>query len=172
VGNEFPWKFEPLAAHHDRSSFDCGNADLDNFLKLFSRQNEKHSISRTLVAVRPDDAKVAGYYSMSAGHINCADLPPLEAKRLPGYPVPIALLGRLAVDRSVQKQGLGQGLLVRSLEKAFRVSEEIGIYAVAVFSIDEAARAFYLHNGFKELLDHRMHLFMNMKTIRKLCVGE
>ena len=112
--------------------------------------------------------RVLGYFSISAGQVSGADLPPEEAKRFPRYPVPVMILGRLAVDRGVQGQRLGNGLLVRGLEKARQVSEAIGVNAVAVFATNEAAREFYLKHGFRELLDDRMHLFMNMKTIRKL----
>jgi predicted GNAT family N-acyltransferase len=168
VVSEFSWVVEHLGPRHDRTSFDCGVPALDDFLKKYARQNEEIDFSRTYVARRPDNMRVVGYFSISAGQVSGADLPPEEAKRFPRYPVPVVILGRLAVDRSVQGQRLGNGLLVRGLEKACQVSEAIGVNAVAVFATNEAAREFYLKHGFKELLDDRMHLFMNMKSIRKL----
>lgn len=168
MANEFPWIVEPIRSRHDRESFDCGEASLNEFLKKYARQNEDLNLSRTCVARLPDDLRVLGYYSLSAGQVNAADLPPEEARRLPCYPVPVVLIGRLAVDRSAQGRRLGYGLLVRALERAYQVSKEIGVYAVAVVAINEAARAFYLKCGFKELLDDGMHLFVSVKTIRKL----
>lgn len=168
MANEFPWIVEPIRSRHDRESFDCGELSLDEYLKKYARQNEDLNLSRTWVARLPDDLRVVGYFSLSAGQINAADLPPEDAKRLPCYPVPVVLVGRLAVDRSAQGRRLGYGLLVRSLERAYQVSKEIGVYAVAVVALSEAARGFYLKCGFKELKDDRMHLFLSVKTLRKL----
>ncbi|HEX7896134.1 MAG TPA: GNAT family N-acetyltransferase [Planctomycetota bacterium] len=168
MASAFPWVVEPLGPRHEREAFECGVASLDDFLRRYARQNEDLGVSRTFVARRSDDLRVLGYYSLSAGQVDGADLPPEDAKRLPRYPVPVVLLGRLAVDRSVQGQGLGQGLLVRALEKALHVSAEIGVLAVAVVAVNEAARAFYLKNGFKELKDDRAHLFLSVKALRKL----
>ena len=165
---EFPWVVEPLGVRHDRDPFDCGVPALDDFLKKYARQNEELNLSRTYVARRLDDPRVLGYFSLSAGQVNGADLPLDEARRFPRYPVPVVRLARLAVDRSVQGQRLGYGLLVRALEKAYRVSQEIGAYAVEVQATHDSAREFYLRNGFKELHDDRLHLFIAMKTVRKL----
>jgi GNAT superfamily N-acetyltransferase len=168
VGSDFPWLVERLGPSHDRTSFDCGVPALDDYLKKYARQNEEIDFSRTYVARRPDNTRVLGYFTISAGHVQSAELPPEEAKRFPRYPVPVVVLGRLAVDRSVQGQRLGQGLLVRALEKACQVSDVVGVTAVAVYATSDAAREFYLKNGFRELRDGRMHLILSMKVIRKL----
>lgn len=168
MAKEFPWIVEALGPLHDRDPFDCGVPALDEFLRKFARQNEELNLSRTYVARRPDDPRVLGYFSLSAGQVNGADLPPEEARRFPRYPVPVVRLARLAVDRTVQGQRLGYGLLVRALEKAYRVSLEIGAFAVEVQATHESARQFYLRSGFKELHDDRLHLFISMKIVRKL----
>ncbi len=168
MAREFPWIVEPLGARHDRESFDCGVPALNEFLKKFARQNEELDLSRTTIARRPDDPRVLGYFSLSAGLVNGADLPAEEARRFPRHPVPVVRLARLAVDRTVQGRRLGCGLLVRALEKAYRVSLEIGAFAVEVQATHEAVREFHLRNGFKELHDDRLHLFIAMKTVRKL----
>jgi ribosomal protein S18 acetylase RimI-like enzyme len=82
--------------------------------------------------------------------------------------VPVAHLGRLAVDRSAQGQGLGEHLLLDALWRIGRVERELGIHAVEVVAIDERARRFYVKYGFTELRDDPHHLFMAMKTVRKL----
>lgn len=168
MASDFPWIVEPLGALHDRESFDCGVPALDEFIRKHARQNQELNLSRTTVARRPGNKRVLGYFSLSAGQVNGADLPPEEARRFPRYPVPVVRLARLAVDRSVQGQRLGYGLLVRALEKAHRVSLEIGTFAVEVQATHDSSREFYLRNGFKELHDDRLHLFLAMKTIRKL----
>lgn len=168
MANEFPWIVEHLGPKHDRTLFDCGVPALDDFIKRYARQNEEIDFSRTYVARKPDSMRVDGFYSISAGQIQSVDLPPEEAKRFPRYPIPALILGRLAVDKTVQGQRLGNGLLVRALEKARQVSEVVGVNVFAVYATNEPAREFYVKHGFKELLDDRLHLFMSMKVIRKL----
>lgn len=82
--------------------------------------------------------------------------------------VPVVLLGRLAVDRSFQGKGLGAFLLIDALRRALYISEQVGIRAVEVDAIDDAARRFYLKFGFRSLLDDSRHLMMPMHEIRKL----
>ena len=87
---------------------------------------------------------------------------------MPRLDVPVVLLGRLAVDRSVQGQGLGSLLLIDALRRAQHLAEHVGIRAVEVDAIDEAARQFYSRFGFVPLLDDPNHLFLPMPVIRKL----
>ena len=96
------------------------------------------------------------------------DLPETESKGLPRLDVPVALPGRLAIDRSAQGQGLGALLLVDALRKSLHIAEQGGMRAVEVDAIDEAARTFSLHFGFRSLKDDPRHLFIPMHEIRKL----
>ena len=89
-------------------------------------------------------------------------------ENLPRHPVPVALIGRLAVDNSAQGQRLGETLLIHALRSAQRAARIVGIYAVVVDAIDEAARSFYLKYGFAELTDDHLHLYLPMKAIEKL----
>jgi GNAT superfamily N-acetyltransferase len=98
-------------------------------------------------------------------------LPAVEAKGLPRLDVPVVLIGRLAVDQSVQGQGLGALLLVDALRRSAQISEQVGIRAVEVDALDDAAKNFYLKFGFRPLLDDPRHLFMPMHEIRKLKLG-
>ena len=95
-------------------------------------------------------------------------LPTAEAKGLPRLDVPVVLIGKLAVDRSVQGQGLGALLLVDALRRSLQISEQVGIGAVEVDAIDDAARNFYLKFGFRSLLDDPRHPFLTMAEVRKL----
>lgn len=169
MGAEAPsWAIEELGPDHDRTAFSCGHASLDEFLRLYAGQNQKTGVSRTFVAVRPGQKIVLGYYSLAAGSVSLEDLTDEQRKRLPRYPVPVATLGRLAVDTSAQRQGLGSGLLVDALCRVDHADRSIGIHAVEVVAIDEGARRFYLKYGFTELKDDSHHLFISLKTIRKL----
>ena len=109
-----------------------------------------------------------GYYAVSNHQVNFDALPEDLAKGLPTIDIPVVLLGRLAVDRSVQGQGLGEYLLIDALRRATHVSEHIGTRAVEVHALDEAARRFYLKHGFVPLRDDRQHLFLPMQAIRRL----
>lgn len=124
-------------------------------------------ISRTYVATRADEVSVCGYYSIAAGSIQFSDIPDDLRRRLPRYPIPTALIGRLAVDRNAQGQGLGSWLLMDALSRITRVADSIGIHAVEVVAIDDMARQFYLQYGFTELLDDHRHLYIALSTLKK-----
>jgi len=162
------WTIAELAPDHDRGGFDCGHPSLDAFIKQFASQNQKSGVSRTFVALRPGEATVCGYYSLSAGSVQFGHLTDEQRRRLPRYPVPVAHLGRLAVDRSAQGQGLGSFMLVDALRRVDKVDRDLGIHAVEVVAIDAAARRFYLKYGFTELADDPHHLFISMKTVRRV----
>lgn len=158
------YSIEPLKPSHDRADFDCGEPSLDDFLKRFARQNDEKGLSRTYVAVLPGEPKIYGYYSLSSGAIRFDRVP----EKLPRYPVPVIHLGRLAVDGSAKGQGLGKILLLDALKRAASVSKQLGIYAVEVYALNDAARNFYLKYGFAPLLDDERHLYLTMKAVRKL----
>jgi len=160
---------EKLAKRHDRAAFACGIASLDDYLQRFASQNEKAGISQHFVAVPAAGAKrVLGYYALSAGSVTFEVIPDALKKRLPRYPIPVAHLGRLAVDQSAQGRGLGEGLLLDALARIRRVGDEVGIHAVEVVSINDAAKRFYLRYGFTALQDDPHHLYLPMAVVRKL----
>ncbi len=162
------WWIEPLAQCHSREAFDCGVDSFNVFLRAHAGQNARKDISRTYVAAPEGSDEVVGYYTISSGSVDFANVPNDLAKRLPKYPVPTALLGRLAVDIQFQGQGLGRILLVDALKRIRALADQIGIHAVAVHALDERARRFYETNDFIHLLDDAHHLFLPMATIRKL----
>lgn len=162
------WSIEELAPDHDRGGFSCGHDSLDAFIRQFAGQNQKSGVSRTFVAITPGEKIVRGYYTLAAGSVRFEDLTEEQSKRLPKYPVPVAHLGRLAVDRSVRGQGLGAHLLVDALARIAKVERDLAIHAIEVVAIDDAAKSFYLKYGFTELADDPRHLFISMKTVRTL----
>ena len=162
------WIFVPLEKKHDRSLFDCGNKELNNYLKHYAIQNDKLGINKTFVAVRSDTPVVIdGYYTISSSAIDFQSLPKENKRKLPAYPVPAALIGRLAVDVSCQGEGLGTELLINALFRIVRASSEIGIYAVRVDAIDERARQFYLKHEFISFQDSPLSLFLPIKTVKQ-----
>lgn len=161
------YRIEPLGIEHDRAAFDCEEPSLNDFLKRYARQNDQKGLGRTFVAVRPGDQKIYGYYTISSGSVQFDTIP----EKLPRYPIPVAHLGRLAVDRQAKGQGLGKALLADALKRVSAVADQMGMYAVEVFALNEAARDFYLKFGFRPLLDDRQHLYLPMSFIRKQLIS-
>lgn len=170
----FTFQIEALTKSHNREAFDCGEEALNRFLKKSAYQNAKNNVSQTYVAVSSsEDSRVLGYFTLSAGRVSLSDVDEAEARRLrlPRYPVPVVLLGRLAVCLSARGRGLGRRLLIEALERAHAAAGVIGAVAVEVEAKDDSAKAFYVKYGFTPLLDDSRHLWLSMKVITKLLAG-
>ena len=153
------FSIEALQGSHDRSRFDCGSKALDRYIRRQASQDTRRNVTRVFVAIPEESNKVAGFYTLSAGSIERDALPEKQAKRLPRYPVPVALLGCLAVDRRWSGQGLGSALLADALRRVVRASAAFAVYAVVVDAKDEQAQAFYEHFGFIGLPGAKRRLF-------------
>ena len=162
------WNIERLSKDHDRSTFDCGQGPLNDWLKLRAGQFERRDLARTYVAVLPGERRVVGYYALTTHRVRFDALPDDLAKGVPKIDVPVILLGRLAVDVGAQGQGLGVFLLVDALRRSQLVSEQVGVRAVEVDAIDAAARRFYVKFGFTQLSDDPQHLFLPIHVVRRL----
>lgn len=160
------WQIVRLTKSHRRDSFDCGGAELNEYLRKFARQNSDKGLGRTYVAVLPGENVVRGYYSLTTSAVACETIPEKTRKKLPRYPVPTALISRLAVVTSTQGRGLGQELLMDAVYRLLQAADEIGIYAVEVDAKDNAARSFYGEYGFASLLDDERHMFLSLKAAK------
>ena len=141
-----PFRVETLASHN-RLGFSCGVEPLDRYFREQVTQDMRRRATACFVALDEDNGRVVGYYTLAAGAVALADLPETLAKRLPRYPsVPIARLGRSAVDESYRGQKLGAALLWDASGRAAR--SELMAYALVADSKDHRAEAFYLHHGF------------------------
>lgn len=157
-----------LEGHHRRKEFSCGEPALDDYIRRYARQDVKRKVSKVFVATSPDDSgKILGYYSVSAGSIQSSRLPEKSRKRLPKYPVPVALLGRLAVSEHEQGKGLGKILLADALQRIVQASEILGVFAVVVDALHGRARAYYEQFGFIALPEQPLRLFLPLETISK-----
>lgn len=162
------WDFVPLGKKHDRKQFDCGNSELNQYIRKYAKQNDKKGISKAYVATQAVTPTVVdGYYSISTCTIEFDSLPEDTTRRLPNYPIPAVLIGKLAVDINCQGEGLGEELLVNALIRIVDVSEKVGIYAVRVDAIDERAKQFYLRYEFIPFVDKSLSLFLPLKSIRQ-----
>ncbi len=159
------WRIERLGPDHVRKGFDCGKPSLNDFLHALVSQYEKRNLGRTYVAQQDSDRRVLGYYTVASGSIDTGSLPAKQARKLPRHAVPVVLLARLAVDRSVHGKGLGGILLRDALTRSVDLSEKLGIYAVVVNALDAEAKAFYERFGFLPLTHDEMRLFLPLSTI-------
>jgi GNAT superfamily N-acetyltransferase len=162
------WQIERFNRSHERAGFSCGNDCLDDFIHSRVSQYERRTLGRTYVAVARGGKMVVGYYTLCTGAIPFPQLPPKLAKKLPKHPLPAILLGRLAVDQSVQGRRLGELLLIDALRLSLALSEKIGVYAVEVQAIDDRAKRFYERYQFLPLADDDLHLYLPIAVIEDM----
>ncbi len=156
---------EALTAEHDVASFDCGEPALNAYLIGHALADQRGGKSQTQVAVR--GALVVAYYSLAAGSVDAADAGQRLAEGQGRQPIPVVLLGRLAVDLREQGHGLGERMLVEALARSAAAADIIGARAVVVHALNERARGFYARYGFETSPTHQLHLVLLMKDIRK-----
>ena len=160
------WREEPIGRQHDRRSFDCGATELNDYLRRYARPNHESGGAKTFLAVPPvEPARILGYYSISPGAVEFASVPTDLTRKIGRYPVPVFRLGRLAVDRPVQRLGLGGELLLAAGERALAVAKEVGGVALAIDARDAAAARWYEGFGAVPLLDDPMKLMLPLATI-------
>ncbi|MGP8247644.1 MAG: GNAT family N-acetyltransferase [Bryobacteraceae bacterium] len=136
---------EKLTPEHDLSGFDSGEPALDDWLRRRAAQNEASGASRTYVV--SVGRRVVGYCTLAAGAITHTKAPGRIRRNMPD-PVPVMVLGRLAVDKAFHGQGVGTGLLRDAVLRIVRAAEIAGIRAILVHAISESAKRFYEKYGF------------------------
>ncbi|HLZ97395.1 MAG TPA: GNAT family N-acetyltransferase [Steroidobacteraceae bacterium] len=142
-----PFRIEPLSPDHDRAQFTSGSAPLDRYFREQASQDIKRRIATCFVALSVETKEIAGFYTLTATSVHFDALAPEVVKKLPRYPVvPAALLGRLAIAKTIQGKGLGGALLADALMRTARA--ELGVFAMLVDAKDEAAQRFYERFGF------------------------
>jgi len=136
---------ERLSAKHDLSEFDSGEPALDDGLRRRAEQNEASGASRTYVVC--SGRRVVGFYTLAAGAIAHSAAPGRMRRNMPD-PIPVMILGRLAVDKSFHAQGVGTGLLQDAVLRIVQAAEIAGIRGVLVHAISQDAKRFYEKYGF------------------------
>ena len=163
-------RIEPLGSSHDRAGFDCGVVPLNRYLHETARQHVSKGVARTFVLVEETvnaPKPVLGFFTLSLCQVVAEDVPPKWAKKLPGQ-IPAMRLGRLAVARTHQRQGLGKILLVEAIYKVAAVAAAAGGIGLFVDAKDRAAADFYERFGFEPTPTEPLTLFMPMDTVRRL----
>ena len=166
--DEPPLTVEPLAPHHDRASFSCGEPSLDRYIRRQASQDARRRVARVFVVSGEPPERIAGYYALSAASFEKDNLPEGLAKRLPHYPVPAAVIGRLAVDLRSQGSGLGEVPLLDAIHRVVRAGDTIGVYAVVVDALHDRASAFYERYGFVPFQSQPLRLYLPLRTFEQL----
>jgi GNAT superfamily N-acetyltransferase len=154
----------PLSESHDQVDFDCGNVDLNTFLIQRAMTNQHNGYSRTYV-VAEKGQRVVGYYSVCSSVIGRNLVPRQIGGHGAPSDIPVVLLGRLAVDRRFQGQNLGADLLRHAMQMAVLSSETIGVRALLVHAIDDAAARFYQKYNFRPAKDLDRTLLRTLQDI-------
>ncbi len=155
---------ELLAVHHDTSLFDSGEPALDEWLHVRALANQQADASRTYVVTTPPD-RVVGYYALASGSVVAAEAPGRIRRNMPN-PIPVMVLGRLAIDRAWQGQGLGKALLRDAILRTLQAAEIVGIRALLVHALHDQAAAFYQHAGFQPSPLNPHTLMLLLKDVR------
>ena len=154
---------ERLADHHDIAGFRSGEASLDDWLKRRARANQVSGASRTYVLC--EEKRVIGYYALASGVVTVESAPGRFRRNMPN-PIPVAVLGRLAVDHDWHGRGLGRALFRDAARRVAHAADAIGIRGIVVHAISEEAKKFYLALGFDASPSEPMTLMVTLSDIR------
>jgi GNAT superfamily N-acetyltransferase len=171
-GVRFPagFRLERLRREHPRKKFASGQEQVDDWLATKALQNQDKHLSVTKVLL--DEAgSIAGYYTLATTQIDFGDLPPDLARRLPKRLLPAAVLAWLGVGAERHGRGLGRMLLAQALRDCYDAGQTFAFVAVILDCIDDAAKAFYLHFDFAELIGHPYRLFLSADKLAAMMEG-
>lgn len=153
----------PIVPDHSADNFDCGIASLNQWLRRQALKNEESGASRTFVICFGKE--VVGYYALATGSILRRQAPGRIKREMP-EPIPVMVLGRLAVDSKWQGSGLGSSLLRDALLRTYNVSRQVGIRALLVHVLSENAKEFYLRYGFMQSPIEPMTLMLSLRDVQ------
>lgn len=155
----------PITKDHELGAFDCGEPSLNEWLKKRALKNEHIGASRTYVIT--EGQSVFGYYCLAVGAIGHHEAPKTMRRNMPN-PVPVMILGRLAIHKDYQNRGLGSALLRDATLQALQASEIAGVCALLVHALSDTAKRFYLSRGFVESPVKPMTLCLILATVKSL----
>jgi GNAT superfamily N-acetyltransferase len=154
----------PLAPDHELDAFQSGVEPLDDWLKRHARHNEEEGGSRTFVLCT--ERRVVGYYSIAAGSLLASAATGRVRRNMPN-PIPVVLLGRLAIDREWQGRGIGGDLLRDAVLRVMSAGDTIGVRAILVHAISAEAKTFYERFGFKSSPVEPMTLMITLAEAKR-----
>lgn len=162
-------RYDPAA--HGVADFSCGEESLDRWLQRYAGQGERRDAARTFVATGAQGT-VRGYYTLVAGQLDHVAATEAVRKGLSRhFPIPVAILARLAVDEGSQGHGLGASLLNDALERICRAAQEVAVRAAVVHAINDAAVDFYERFGFRGLSEAPRSLMVTLAELKEAGYG-
>jgi len=160
------WHEEAIGKHHDRKNFDCGDAELNDFLQKYARQSHDQGGAKTFLAVSDDDNKhILGFYSLTPTSIDPKKVPAAVRKGLGRHEVPGFRLTRLAVDRRQQGKGIGGQLMLAAGRRCLRAASEVGGVVLAIDAKNDRVAEWYKSYGAIPLVDSPLALAMPLTTM-------
>lgn len=168
-GVVFPAGFalESLQRSHPRSAFDCGQSDVNDWLRTKAFQNQEKRLSATKVLL-DQEGDIAGFYTLTTGQVDFGDLPSDLARKLPRRALPVAILAWLGVSTVHQGQKLGDLLLAQALRDCHEAGQTFAFVAVILDCVDDRAKAFYQRWDFAELPGNPYRLFLSSQTLASM----
>jgi GNAT superfamily N-acetyltransferase len=161
------WRDEPIAKKHDRAAFDCGEPALNEFLRQHARQSHDRGAAKTFLAIANTHGKtILGFYSLCPACLEYDRAPGNISKGLARHDVPVFRLGRLAVNRPVQGQGLGGQLILAAGRRCLRAAAEVGGVAILIDAKNERAATWYASYGALPLKDAPLSLLLPLATVQ------
>lgn len=172
LGTEF---IELNKTIHDRNSFNCGENDLNIFIKKQASKHMQVGISKTMILpdITPQENnkfKICAFYTIAPSSITRESLPAKLSKKLPLYPVPVFLLAQMAIHIDNQSKGLGKITLIKALEYLWQVSSQMTAYAIVVDCLNNNVKQFYEKYGFETLCNYndKTRMYLPMKVVKNL----
>lgn len=161
----FFWHEEPIGKLHERAEFGCGNESLNRYFRRYARQNHIKGGAKTFLAVEDETSRILGFYSLSPASLVYDSVPELLTRGLARHDVPVYRLGRLAVDRSVQGNGLGGQLLLAAGRRCLLVASQAGGVGLLIDAKDVISAEWYVSYGAVALKEAPLSLLMPLATI-------
>jgi len=160
------WHEEPIGKHHDRTTFDCGEEALNEFLRRYARKSHEMGGAKTILAIGDTQAQpILGFYSLSPASVEFARTPDIVKRGLARYDVPAFRLARLAVDLRSQGKGLGGQLLLSAGRRCLAAAAEVGGVALLIDAQNARVAAWYASYGAVAMMDAPLTLMLPLKTM-------
>lgn len=151
-------------------NFSCNIKELDIYLKRFAKANHRKNIGKSFVLV--EENVVIGFYAISMASIEFQNIPENFEFSIPHYPIPVARIGRLAVDNKAQRKKIGSILIIDAFHRIFEATKLVAACAVVVDVKNDTAKKFYEHFGFSSYCDDLFAMYLPMATIHQLLQGK